>query len=250
MTENTTILKRPPLLETALSVIVKSPPLTMDAIGGFVDSNAPGFTMKREFRHQTFTFNPGTGSSSSNDPVPTGRQYMKDKNLALMIQNKSSDSVEFVFSVLPPYTRWPDLYNIAKPILHGFLKTFNMPIVLRIAIRSIDRLFAPSDGCPVTDIIKNVPPDIAGLKTPIVHGFNYQDTMYYPEFHLCATVIRATQQLPNEPRYTVILDSDVFTPPECSFSVDAIESQLDKIVKLKDTIFFQSVGDKCMERLK
>ena len=243
MERNITPLSNPPLLETALSVIVKSPPLTMDAIGDFVERNAPDFTMKREFRHQTFTIDPGTGSSSSNNPVPTGRQYMKDKNLVLLFQNKSSDSVEFVFSVLPPYTRWEDLYSKAKPLLDAFIKSFHISTIARIAIRSIDRLFAPYEFCPVTDIIKNVPPDIARLQTPTVHHFLYQDTMLYPQFDLGATVLRTTQQLLNDPRFAVILDSDVFTPPNRTYTPNDIETQLDKIVMLKDEIFFGSVGD-------
>lgn len=250
MDEKVVTLKKPPLLETALSVIVKSPPLTMDAIGAFVDSNAPGFTMKQEFSHQTFTIDPNTGSSVSKDPMPIGRQYIKDKNLVLMVQNKSSEAVEFVFSILPPYTRWQDLYDKAAPLLHAFLKAFHISRINRIAVRSIDRLFAPFEGCPVTDIIKNVPPDIAGLKTPIVLGFRYQDTMYYPDSELMATVIRVTQKLLNDPRFAVILDTDVFTPPDRTYSFDAIEPQLANIVDLKDKIFFASVGDKCMEDLK
>lgn len=250
MNSKTPILKKPPLLETALSVIVKSQPLTMDAIGGFVEHNVSGFTMTREIAQQTIAFAPGAITSPSKEPVPIGRQYMKDKNLVLMIQNKSSDAVEFVFSVLPPYTRWENLYENAKPLLFAFLDTFRISSISRIAVRSIDRLFAPYDGCPVTDIIKNVPSDIAGLQTPIVHGFRYQDTTYHPQFDLVATVIRVTQQLLNDPRFAVILDSDVFTPPNRTYTPDDIETQLDKIVKLKDVIFFGSVGDKCMEGLR
>lgn len=250
MERNVTPLSNPPLLETAFSVIVKSPPLTMDAIGGFVDGNAPGFTMTREIVHQTISVALGAFTSHPKEPMPIGRKYMKDKNLVLMIQNKSPETVEFVFSVLPPYTRWEDLYEKAKPLLRAFLDTFRISSVNRIAVRSIDRLFAPYEGCPVTDIIKNVPPDTAGLQTPIVSGFRYQDTMYHPQFDLCATVIRSTQKLLNDPRFAVILDSDVFTRSDRTYSVVDIEPQLEKIVRLKDIIFFQSVGDKCMEGLK
>ena len=247
MERSVTPLGNPPLLETALSVIVKSPPLTMDAIGGFVERHAPGFTMNREIAQQTYTVTPSAITSPSKEPMPIGRQYTKDKNLVLMLQNKASDAVEFVFSVLPPYTRWEDLYSKAKPLLHAFLDTFRISSINRIAVRSIDRLFAPYEGCPVTDIIKNVPPDIAGLQTPIVHGFCYQETQYHPQFDLCATVIRATQKLPNDHRLAVILDSDVFTPPDHDYSASDIEHQISKIVNLKDEIFFASVGDKCME---
>lgn len=250
MERNVTPLSNPPLLETALSVTVKSPPLTMDAIGGFVESHAPSFKMTRQIAQQTIAFAPGAITSPSKEPVPIGQQYMKDKNLVLMIQNKSPETVEFVFSVLPPYTRWEDLYENAKPLLLAFLNIFHISCISRIAVRSIDRLFAPYEGCPVTDIIKNVPPDIAGLQTPIVSGFRYQDTMYYPDSELMATVIRATQKLLNDPRFAVILDSDVFTRSDRTYSVADIEPQLEKIVRLKDIIFFQSIGDKCMEGLK
>ena len=243
-------LRNPPLLETALSVIVKSPSLTMDAIGGFVESHAPGFTMTREIAQQTYTITPNAITSPSKELIPIGRQYTKDKNFVLMVQNKSSDAVEFVFSVLPPYTRWENLYEKAEPLLDAFIQSFNISCISRIAVRSIDRLFAPYEFCPVTDIIKNVPPDIARLQTPTVHHFLYQDTMHYPEFDLCATVIRTTQKLLNDPRFAVILDSDVFTPPNHTYSSNDIETQLDKIVMLKDEIFFGSVGDKCMEGLK
>ena len=219
----------------------------MDAIGGFVERHAPGFTMNREIAQQTYTVTPSAITSPSKEPMPIGRQYTKDKNLVLMLQNKASDAVEFVFSVLPPYTRWEDLYSKAKPLLDAFIQSFNISRINRIAIRSINRLFAPYEGCPVTDIIKNVPPDIAGLQTPIVHGFCYQETQYHPQFDLGATVIRVTQKLLNDQRFAVILDSDVFTPPNRTYSPDDIEPQLAKIVNLKDEIFFGSVGDKCME---
>lgn len=242
-------LCHPPLLETALSIIMKIPMLEMNAIGNFVAKVAPDFKMVRELVQQTFTLTPDSISSQSPAPKPFGRQYTKDKNLVLLIQNRSLEEVEFVFSVLPPYTNWEDLYNSARPILDAFIVNFHVACINRIAVRSIDRLFAPYDGCAITDIIKTVPPDIGALSTPFVHGFNYHDMMYYKDFDLCATVIRATSPASKDPRFSVILDSDVSTPPKRSYVADDINTQLRKIVELKDIIFFNSVGDKCMEGL-
>lgn len=243
-------LRHPPLLETALSVIVEIPMLKMDDVGHFVADVVPDFKMTREFVQQTFTLDFGKISSQSISPIPTGRQYMKDKNLVLMIQNRSDKAVEFVFSVLPPYTKWSDLYNTATPILDGFCNTFHVNQIKRIGVRSINRLFAPYNGCPVVDIIKTVPADVGTLPTPLVQAFNYQDTMYYKEFDLCATVIRVTNPDAKDPRFSMILDSDVFTPSNHSYMISDIKPVLGKIVTLKDEIFFGSVGDKCMEGLK
>ncbi len=249
MEKKVTILRHPPLIEAALSIVADMPMLKMEDIGCFVTESVPDFKLTRELVQQTFTLEPGTISSPSS-PTPTGRQYTKDTNLVLMIQNRSANEVEFVFSVLPPYTRWEDLYRIASPIFRSFVETFHVSQVKRIAIRSINRLFAPYDGCLVSDIIKTIPPDVGDLSTPFVQGFTYQDMMYYKDFDLYANIIRVTSPVPNDPRFSVVFDSDVSTPPMRSYPIGDIQKELDKIVELKDIVFFNSIGDKCMEKLK
>lgn len=235
-----------PLIETALSVSIVAPPMMRDAMLGFCEKNAHDFKIIRDIEERTMVFAFSDRPSVDDKKAWSGIQLKKNDNLVLTLKN-DHDSVVFMFSVLRPYTSWNDLHRYAKPILDAFLLLFQAPKIVRVGIRSINRIFAPYVNCPVTDMIKTVPPDIDGLQSPSMYEFSYQDTMYYPQFGLFSTVRRFTQPIPNDPRFAAILDIDVFTQPNRTFNADQLEELTGKIVELKDAVFFGTIGEKCLE---
>ena len=244
--ENARELRDPPLIETALSVAVVAPQMSRDEMLGFCERNTPGFEKWREIEDREMVFSFADKPSVDNRKAWSGVQFRKDGNLILTLKNER-DAVVFTFSVMRPYTSWSVLHGHAKPILDAFLSLLQSPNLARVGVRSINRLFAPYVNCPMTDILKTVPPDVVGLQSPSMYGFSYQDTIYYPQFNLLSTVRRFSQQVPNDPRFAVILDIDVFTPPDKTFTVGELASLTGKIVELKDMVFFGTVGDKCLE---
>ena len=240
------MLRDSPLIETALSVAVVTPRMSRDDMLGFCKENAHGFVKWREIEERNVVFSFMGKPSVDDKKAWSGWQFKKDDNLFLTLKNER-DTVVFSFSVMRPYTSWSVLHQHAKPILDAFLSLFHSPSLARIGIRSINRLFAPYVNCPMTDILKTIPPYVAGLQNPSMYGFSYQDTIYYPQFNLLSTVRRFSQQVPNDPRFAAILDIDVFTPPDKMFVVGELASLTEKIVELKDRIFFGSIGKKCLE---
>lgn len=239
-------LRASPLIETALSVAVVAPRMSRDDMLGFCEKSAPGFLKWREIEERMMVFSFTDKPSVDDKKAWSGVQFRKDDNLVLTLKNER-ESVVFTFSVLRPYTSWSVLHGHAKPILDAFLSLVQSPDIARVGIRSINRLFAPYVNCPMTDIVKTIPPDVVGLQNPSVYEFSYQDTIYYPRFNLFSTVRRFSQQVPNDPRFAVVLDIDVFTPPDKKFRIDELSSLTDKIVELKDMVFFGTIGDKCLE---
>lgn len=241
-----TQLRNPPLIETALSVSIVAPPMTRDAMLDFCGKNAQGFSIAHEIEDRTMVFKIDVRPCVDDKKAWSGIQFKKDGNLVLTLRN-TGGSVTFMFSVLRPYTSWKDLDRSSRPMLAALLSVLGATSLSRVGIRSVNRIFAPYQNCPVTDMVRTVPPDVEGIRPPSMYEFSYQDKSYHPDFSLFSTVRRISRPVPNDPRFSAILDIDVFTPPEKTFPVGDLDALTGKIVELKDKIFFGTIGAKCLE---
>ena len=179
-----------------------------------------------------------------------GAKFIKNKSNVIVLTNLDAQVVRFSYGRLEPYESWEKFIDEGRHVLDAFVsaQTIN-PIVKRVGVRFINRIFPSKPQCPITDILYSVPPDprnVAGISSC---DFFYKDTSYYADFDLNATSVRATQRNVGK-GVSIVVDTDVFVMPDKEYSLMEWESLLGCVRKLKNALFFGSVSEKFIaERL-
>lgn len=130
----------------------------------------------------------------------------------------------------------------------AFLKPSDL---MRIAIKSINRIEIPLDVKRFSDVITTMPQEVDKDLASVCAEFVYRDTQYYPDFHSFATVVRAyqRQQMNKEGRSPLFFDIEVFKTPDgkkLTFDQEALSELHD----LKNAIFFGSIAPRQLESYK
>ena len=236
-------LKTPPLEETALCVTFSRDNFSREEVERIAREIAPGFGRQCELHSQNVTYTVGPTPQMTTEKVWGGMRFVKDKNLVLTLQNVAEGKVVFAFSILPPYVSWNDFESKALPVYERFFERFMKQCpVLRIGLRSIDKIVCPQEVCQLSDIIKTVPPDVEGLETPTIRRFAYRETLYYPKLALHATVSRTDGPIVGE-RNSIILDTDIFDLPNGRPLTRSFVDLLSAMHHLRDKIFFGTVTE-------
>lgn len=250
MPDNYQRLTNPPLVETSLCITVKACSLDEDSVLALRDSVAPGYEIMHEYVDNDFTFDINAPEKTIVVKKWKGAAF-RSGNHVLTLLNETDGLLTLSFSMLNPYSSWDDFLSAARPKLDSILDKLQEVSIKRIGVRSIDRFQVLPYAKAMHDIFLTTPPDVEGLDTPEITDFLYKDTSFYHDFGLCATVIRSS--LPfiegqNQP--SVILDSDVFTPANVPLDRASLDDVLARIRKLKNGIFFKTVGSKYLEMFK
>lgn len=247
-------LNKPPIQEMALSVAFGAPLVSEQDVARIVreiDGQFQSFGLVKEGQ---FKFDAQQGV-----PVTTqteswvGTRFRNASNQFISIQNdKPNGAVVFSFNMTPPYKSWEEFMEPALRYLAGFVDRLPQKpkSYKRIGVRTIDRLEATPEAKSVRDVLKSALPDIEGAGAALVQDFNLRDTLYYRDYGLYVTTIRAMNPTPPGRFPVVFLDMDVFQPIEFPLDQKTLDDTLVKIHGLRNQVFVGSIGDVCWEACK
>lgn len=243
--ENFVSLNSPPLLETVLCLTLKRSFWCREEVQRLSKQIVPDFVPHGEFKNEKVICKTGGAPQIETVNEYGGAQFVKNSNLVLALRNHSAQGevVVFAFSILRPYVSWKDFLEQVAPVYQKFKSAIGDDVpVARIGLRSINRVLCPQEACRLSDVIRTVPQDIAGLGQAQVYDFVYRDTQYYSDYGLYATVSRSNGPMVEGHR-SVILDSDVFCLSEGTLASVNLENLLVGMHNLRNKIFFGSIGE-------
>lgn len=246
-------LKNPPIQETALGITFDMPHLAQHDIEDIVMKIDGGFKRFAVIEARSFSIDALSGEARGGKQW-AGARYKKGENIFLAIQNifqsKESTGVIFSFNITPPYVSWEMFTSELRRTLNSFVEQTGAMKISRIGVRTIDRLNVPSKPVPVNAIITTVLPDIHGLTGGEIHDFYLRDTVYYDQYELFVTTVRSTKPTGVKTPPEIILDTDVFSSKSAMFSEEWIDEILHRIHVVRDTVFFGTVAERCLEAYK
>lgn len=173
------------------------------------------------------------------------------------VQLQSADKVHiaqfkqdgFVFSRLPPYESWDQLYAEAMRLWQLHLELARPSEAQRIGLRFIDRIVLPSQEMLFEKYIQSSPHPVQGLDLMLV-GFFHQDTLAVPGHPYAVNVIRTIQPEPSARGMAIILDIDVYTMQALDLGQGLLERRLLEMRWLKNKVFFSSVTPEALEMFR
>ena len=242
------ILKNPPLLETSLSVDFKSNSLGEDQVRDGVSKVTAEFSDYNPILENSINIDlTSTAPELKETKIWRGGYFKKDDHHILIIRVSGNGCVTIAYSMVDTYTKWEDFSSDARKVIQNVQDALNFADVCRIGVRCIDRLKKPFEGCSLKDVIKLLPDSIADLGDEDIKEFFYRDTKYYLKYKLYATLIRVSQRSQGIAGLSYIIDTDVFDFPKEVVDDRYWDSLLPRMRKLKDELFFGSIGNKALE---
>ena len=157
----------------------------------------------------------------------------------------------FAFSRLQPYADWGEVSKEAMRLWHIYLEFARPTEVQRIGVRFINRIQLSSREVDLDDYIQPSPQPPRALDVPFA-GFMHYDTLAIPGSSYSVNVIRTIQVSPQPQTRgaALILDIDVFTTQPFDLSVGVVEQRLPEMRWLKNKVFFGTITQQVLERLK
>lgn len=245
-------LKRPPLKEMVFSVTLQMPALDEPQMKEIVRRIAPDMSDSGRLEFGSFRINPSVAKLESCESHFSGLRFHCGQNLFLTIENCSdARHVNFNYSILPPYSSWKEFTNRAYGCYKRFVGEVRAVAIKRVAVRTVDELTVSRKRpgpIRMNEILKNAPAAIEGLSGGRVDAFEFRDSVYFRQYDVQASTLRAMKpkapgQLPNW-----ILDTDVFhvgaiDPADSK----ALEDLLRRIRIVRHKLFFGSMGERCRE---
>jgi len=247
------VLKNSPIVETWLVVDFDSDYVpTLSDFQEFVKANYANAISIGTISERQVNVNVKDGVRSEHivEDAAAGISFMVSGDEQTLIVAKKR---RIEIRALGKYPSWDEF--IEKANAHyikcaAFLKPSK---IIRVAVKSINRIEIPDGVKRFADVITTIPQDADGDLASVCAEFMYRDTQYYPDFKSFATVVRAYQRQPNTAkiRAPLFYDIEVFKTPENDGEVLAVsQDHLDKLHELKNAIFFGSLAPKQLEMYK
>lgn len=245
-------LKTPPILETALSVSLQRAHFSKDELVRILDGVVANTLSKDDIiERDVVCANLPTGVPNvSQSQRWAGLRVTVEKNLVITILNlKAENAVQVACSILPPYSAWSVFIEKAMPLIRNFCSNALAERVLRVGVRSINRIVV--DGLfPLTDYLRAMPPDPLSKGGAFIDGFSYVESFYYPDTKLRAVLIRRAEDVAGRKK-SFIIDTDVCAlSKEYDLSNPFDGSLLDELHELRDRLFFGSIGTSALEEAR
>lgn len=245
------ILKKPPLLETSLSMDFESDPLALDQIRDAVSKVAAEFSDYKPIFENSINIDltsPAPGLKE--EKIWRGGIFKKDGHHILIIRAGGKGCLTIAYSMVDTYTKWEEFSVVARKVIQDVQRKLNLAVARRIGVRCIDRLQKPFEGCQLKDIVKLLPESIADIGDEDMKEFFYRDTKYYLKHQLFATLTRVSQRNQESAGLSYIIDTDVFDFPKELVDDRYLDSLLPRMRELKDELFFGTIGNKALEVCK
>ncbi len=156
----------------------------------------------------------------------------------------------FVFSRLKPYQDWNQFTGEAFRLWEIYHTIFRPITIQRLGVRFINRIPAQNDFLSLEDYFKNSPRELVELDWP-QGGFLIHNVFQVPETDYAVNVVK-TRVPPNttDKEYGLILDIDVYSQSPFAYSDEDLKNCLNEMRWVKNKVFYTSITDKILERLK
>ena len=171
------------------------------------------------------------------------------------VRFKSNDERQIVdfnragysFSRLEPYENWSQLEREALRLWPLYKQVGQPDSITRVGVRFINRIVLPSSDPNLANYLEGTPSPPQDFALGI-RGFFHHDVFDVPGHSYGINVIRTIQPpLPATAGPYVILDIDVFTPPNQQVNEAKLEHTLREMRWLKNKVFFGSVTQSALE---
>lgn len=250
MKKNCPKLEINPIVEAVFCVdLAGLPSLTPELAEKMKDSVADSYEKEMDQITQSLSFDLAAPDKTVSPKKFWQGMCFRNNTKRLLLSNLDQQIVRFSFSQLRPYDNWSSFISEARKLFSAFVgATHRDPVVKRLGVRFVNVLNIPEGERELGSMLQNVPRDPTDMSNISVEDFLYQETSYYKDYGLKATVIRTVQRPPNGNPFFVF-DDDVFANPDIEVSQIEWPDLLDRMHGLKNDIFFGSVSEDCLKEV-
>jgi len=153
----------------------------------------------------------------------------------------------FSCSRLKPYEHWPTFLAETMRLWRIHREIAQPSSIQRVGLRFINAIDLPESHADLSDYLVNPPPAAHGFPLPM-QGFVRHDLLGVPGHPYHVNYIQTIQPSPQRAGLAIIVDIDVFTVGETE--PEQLEVHLAKMRWLKNKLFFGTVTEKALQRLR
>lgn len=246
LTESFPHLARAPIVEAVIEIRARAEsPWEEDVVVQQLKSRLPDYptlASQKQFR-QEIKIEPDQPPESTTEHLGWKGVQLQSTDNVHIAQFKQDG---FVFSRLPPYESWEQLYAEAMRLWQLHLELARPSEAQRIGLRFIDRIVLPPQEMLFENYIQSSPHPVQGLDLMLV-GFFHQDTLTVPGHPYAVNVIRTIQPEPSTQGMAIILDIDVFSTEVLDTKDEVLTQALLEMRWLKNKVFFGCVTPQALE---
>ena len=159
----------------------------------------------------------------------------------------------FTFSKLKPYESWTQIFSEALRLWKIYIDVSSPESINRVAVRYINHLKIEiaQESISLADYLL-APPQLPQGESRIVSNFLTQLTMHEPDSRITTNFTQVSGTEFDERNATIILDIDSYKLFERLDPDDeaSIRRTLEKLRKVKNSVFFGSITEKVVELYK
>jgi len=146
----------------------------------------------------------------------------------------------FTFNRLKPYPDWNTVLSEAQNLWELYFSKSEPEIITRIAVRYINRLEL---RLPINDFGEYItaPPEVPDSLPQEVSQFLTKVVIH--EEDITANIIQTLDKSPKPDHIRIILDIDVFKFNELGINMENIWADFERLHKMKNRIFFESITE-------
>ena len=153
----------------------------------------------------------------------------------------------FTFSRLAPYESWVQMLDHAWPVWERYVSGLRPMGVSRIATRFINCIEVPPHGR--LDKVLTAPPQVPAGWPSACSAFLFRYVLKATD-DITANVSFATEAGANHEFASLLLDIDCYKLSDFPTSGEAIKETLEKLRKIKNDVFFESLTSETLESYK
>ena len=239
---NETHYPNAPIIEAIIDIRAAAADTTTEAaFDGFAAALQEDFPQTMPLYTHQFTFD----AANPDTPEVVGgrvgvRVVSSDRKRQALVNREG-----FAFSILAPYTRWPEFLEAAQPVWNAYIRHFQPTAFLRIAVRYVN-LFRFTERDISLPRFFTVYPQIEAIARP-----------FYPvelraQIALSATTSAVVTQfqMPSLEHLEVLLDLDVFQESELPANAAAAWACLNPLREHKNWLFQQCLTHEGERRIQ
>lgn len=236
-------LLHPPLREAVINLRLEEQ-LSGKLIEELKDKRLPNYERVGPLKRGTFRFEIGAEAPSqasvTRDELDGWRFQSTDGSKVVQIRRNG-----LTYSVLRDYRTWEEFKSGARMVWDLLREWFGQLTVARVAVRYINVLQLPPGLTDFDEYLRagpRIPPEVP----QVLSGFFHRVQVPFSELGAFAIITQALEP-PTQTAIPVILDIDVQGLVKKGAEPDDIWTELDKLRKIKNLIFFSSITERVLE---
>ncbi len=189
-----------------------------------------------------FQFTPGRPQPAQFEDLGLQGLILKTEDQKTIAQFRTDG---FTFNRLKPYTRWDELYPIAKDLWNYYVEIAKPQIVTRLALRYLNHVELPANVDDFDTYLRAAPP-IPPELPQYLSAFLTRVTIHDPEAGVAAHISQALETGAGGRKIIVIVDIDAFKEGEFEPAAPEIDDAFGLLHNLKNRIFFHLLTDEAL----